>query len=195
MALVGRAQELRTVEQALGRFERRSRTLAVSGELGTGKTSLLEELARRAERCGHLVVSGGAVRAEREVPFGLFVDALEDVLAVAQPRRLARLAGGAAAGVESVFPALDHTSEPDGFRAHRALRALLGRLAAETPLVLCLDDVHLADSASMGLVAHLLRRPPLAPVLLAVSVRPGLTPAPSSTRSPRPSASASSSGR
>ena len=70
------------------------------------------------------------------MPFGLFVDALEDVLAEAAPRRLARLADGDAAGVETVFPALDRASAPDGFRAHRAIRALLGRLAADRPLVL-----------------------------------------------------------
>ena len=170
MPLVGRDLELRTVDRALDRFVRRSRTLAVKGELGTGKSSLLDELAERAESRGHRAVAGRAVAGERDVPFGLFVDALEDVLIAAGPRRLDRIAAGAAAGVESVFPALERAGAPGDFQAHRAIRALLGRLAAELPLVLCLDDVHDADPASQALLVHLLRRPPAAPVLLAVTL-------------------------
>src|SRR5215468_11231985 len=46
------------------------------------------------------------------------------------------------------------------------------QLAADRPLVLVLDDFHWADSASGELLGMLLRRPPAAPVLLALAVRP-----------------------
>src|SRR5215468_10341513 len=46
------------------------------------------------------------------------------------------------------------------------------QLAADRPLVLVLDDFHWADSASGELLGALLRRPPAAPVLLALAVRP-----------------------
>ena len=49
---------------------------------------------------------------------------------------------------------------------------LLERLAATKPLVLVLDDVHWADSASIDLLGALLRRPPAAAVLLALGARP-----------------------
>ena len=58
------------------------------------------------------------------------------------------------------------------YRSHRAVRALLERLAATKPLVLVLDDFHWADSASVELLGALLRRPPAAPVLIAVARRP-----------------------
>ena len=45
-------------------------------------------------------------------------------------------------------------------------------LAATKPLVLVLDDVHWADSASIELLGALLRRPPAAAVLLALGARP-----------------------
>ena len=48
------------------------------------------------------------------------------------------------------------------YRSHRAVRALLEVLARRLPLVLLLDDLHWADSASVELVAALLRRPPAA---------------------------------
>jgi predicted ATPase len=61
-------------------------------------------------------------------------------------------------------------------RSHRAVRELLERLAAPTPLVLVLDDVHWADSASVELLGALLRRPPATAVLIALAVRPRQTP-------------------
>jgi predicted ATPase len=57
------------------------------------------------------------------------------------------------------------------------MRRLLGVLARRSPVVLCLDDVHWADGASVELVASLTRRPLPTGVLLAVTFRPGRLPA------------------
>ena len=43
-------------------------------------------------------------------------------------------------------------------------------------MVVCLDDVHWADAASLELIGHLLRRRPRAPVLLVLAYRPGQAP-------------------
>ena len=53
------------------------------------------------------------------------------------------------------------------------MRGLLERLAAPRPLVLCLDDLHWADPASLDLLAALARRPPARPVLIAFAYREG----------------------
>jgi predicted ATPase len=78
-------------------------------------------------------------------------------------------------------PALaDADGEPaprDRHRTHRALRDLLERLAAVRPLVLCMDDVHWADPASVDALAALVRRPPTTAVVLAVALREGQAPA------------------
>ena len=52
------------------------------------------------------------------------------------------------------------------------MRALLEELAKTRSLVLVLDDVHWADSASVELLGALLRRPPSAGVLIVLAVRP-----------------------
>ena len=62
--------------------------------------------------------------------------------------------------------------QDERYRAHRAVRELLERLAVRRPLVLALDDVHWADPASVELLAALLRSPPDAAVLLVVAGRP-----------------------
>ncbi len=64
----------------------------------------------------------------------------------------------------------------DRHRAHSVLRDLLERLAAARPVVLCLDDVHWADPASLDALAALVSRPPAAAVLLALAGREGQLP-------------------
>ena len=78
-----------------------------------------------------------------------------------------------------VFPSLSALGTASGvalqherYRSHRAVRALLEELAKTRSLVLVLDDVHWADSASVELLGALLRRPPSAGVLIVLAVRP-----------------------
>ncbi|MDA0174740.1 AAA family ATPase, partial [Solirubrobacter taibaiensis] len=161
--LVGRGAELAALEEALGLPG--FCAVEVAGEPGIGKTRLLAELAARADRRGGLVLSGSASELERDLPFGVWVDALDEYLHGLEPRRAAALPGE----LGHVFPALPAVGLVDRYRLHRAVGALLEELA---PLTLVLDDVHWADPGSIELLGAVLRRPPDAPVLIAVGVRP-----------------------
>ena len=153
----------------------------VSGEPGIGKTHLLAELVRESHDRKCLVLEGSAAEFEHELPFGVVIDALDAYLASLDPRAVDRLAADGLAGLADVFPALRSLrsglgpalSATERFRSYNAVRELLERLAAGQPLVLVLDDLHWADRASIELVAHLLRRPADARVLLAGSFRTG----------------------
>ena len=63
------------------------------------------------------------------------------------------------------------TLQNERYRTRRAVRELLEVLASTRPLVLVLDDLDWADSASVELLGTLLRRPPGAAVLIAMGVR------------------------
>ncbi len=181
-ALVGREQEQQLAEQLLGEaVDGAPRVAFVTGEPGIGKTSLLQELAERAEERGCLALRGSAAEFERELPFGLVVDALDEYLGSLDPQAFSRLASEDLSEVAGVFPALRSlqpgspgpTTAAERFRAHHAVRDLIERLAGRQPLVLILEDLHWADGASVELVSHLLRRPPQAPVLVVASYRTG----------------------
>jgi predicted ATPase len=58
------------------------------------------------------------------------------------------------------------------YRLHRAVSALCDLLAGDRPLLLAVDDLHWADAASVELLLYLLRRPPTAPLVVAVAFRP-----------------------
>jgi ATP/maltotriose-dependent transcriptional regulator MalT len=178
--LVGRADELGSIDEVLAELGRgRPGAIEVAGEPGIGKTRLLRELAARAEASGQLVLAGSASELERNLPFSVFVDALDDYVAGVEPATLAALADDVQAELAHVFPALSALAagrevapQHERYRSHRAVRELLARLAAARPLVLILDDFHWADPASVELLGALLRRPPAAAVLLALAVRP-----------------------
>ena len=176
--LVGRAAELGSLEEAQARFVRQGFTaLEISGEPGIGKTRLLAELARTADGRGHLVLTGAASELEADLPFCVFVDALDEYVHGLPPHRLDELGDEARDALAHVLPSLAPASSPaERHRVHGAVRALLEQLAERTPLVLVLDDLHWADSGSLELLGALLRRPPAAPVLMAMAMRPRQVP-------------------
>jgi DNA-binding CsgD family transcriptional regulator/tetratricopeptide (TPR) repeat protein len=178
--LVGRASELDSVDRLLAQVARgESAALELVGEPGIGKTRLLSELAARADARGYLVLSGRAGELERDLPFWVFVDALDEYVHGLEPQRLDDLDEDVRAELATVFPSLaglatGHRTaiQHERYRSHRAVCTLLEALAQTQPVVLVLDDVHWADPASVELLGALLHRPPAARILVAVAVRP-----------------------
>ncbi len=181
--LIGRVPELAGVDRVLEAAEHSpAKVVEVVGELGIGKTRLLEELAARAKDRGFTVHSGRGAELERSYPFGLVVDALDDRLAELDPGALNPLGAEAREQLGAVFPSLArYGAAEEGlgverYRAHYAIRALLELLARRGKLALILDDVHWSDEASQELLAHLIRRRPDAPLAIALAFRPTQAP-------------------
>ena len=181
--LVGRATELASFDTLIAELDGGNpAAVALTGEPGIGKTRLLAELAARADGQGHLVLAGSASELERDLPFWVFVDALDEYLRGLAPHRLESLDGDVRTELTTVFPSLSRLAtgrevapQHERYRSHRAVRELLELLATTQPLVLVLDDLHWADSASVELLGSLLHRPPAGPVLLALAMRPSRT--------------------
>src|SRR3954469_18282324 len=177
---VGRAEELVSFDQVLGEVDGGvASAIVLIGEPGIGKTRFLAEFARSADESGRLVLAGSASELERDLPFSVFVDALDEYLRGLGPARLAVLDEDVRTELSHVFPSLSALGtagsgalQHERYRSHRAARALLEELAKTRPLVLVLDDVHWADSASVELLGALLRRPPAAGVLIVLAARP-----------------------
>jgi DNA-binding CsgD family transcriptional regulator/tetratricopeptide (TPR) repeat protein len=180
---VGRDEELQALDDALALVSSgAAKAVAVAGEPGIGKTRLLAELRDRAELRRMLVLSGAASELERQLPFSVFVHALDEYMQSLDGDVLAALDDDVQAELAHVLPSLARLAvgrvvapQHERYRSHRAVRALLERLAAPGPLLVVLDDVHWADSASAELLDALLRKPPAAGVLLAIALRPRQT--------------------
>ncbi len=178
---VGRAEELGSFDQVLGEVDQGiPSAIALIGEPGIGKTRFLAEFARSADQNGRLVLAGSASELERDLPFSVFVDALDEYLRGTRvPIAWPSLDEDVRTELSHVFPSLSALGTASGvalqherYRSHRAVRALLEELAKTRSLVLVLDDFHWADSASVELLGALLRRPPAAGVLIVLAAPP-----------------------
>lgn len=172
--LVGRSAEVAILGGALDQLASgRGVIIEVTGDPGIGKTRLLSEFAEQAEQRGFEVFRGNATEFERDLPFGVFVQALADRYRRAEPalpaadaeRLSALLTGRGAPG-----------SGAERFRAYAAVRELLADWS-RGGLVLVLDDMHWADPGAIELAEYLVRRPPGAALLLVIAQRGRQAPA------------------
>jgi hypothetical protein len=181
-ALVGRRQELAIVQRLLDETEEgHVRALGLRGEAGIGKSRLLGELKSSALERSHTVMTGRASELERDLPFALIADALDDQLTREDMRRLERADEEHLAQLAAILPSVRSTGVDPGpsterHRVARAVRTLLELMAVERPLTLLLDDVHWADPASADVLALHLHRPPDGRILIAMATRSGRAP-------------------
>jgi DNA-binding NarL/FixJ family response regulator len=176
LPLAGRVAEVEAIAATLWGVETGGhRVVTISGEAGIGKSRLLDELATRAEAVGMAVHRGRASEFERDVPFAVFSDALGDAFARQADRLRRALGDEAVAALQPAFAAFGavEAGAAGGLQLQRSARAALDVLAAAAPVVVILDDLHWADRASLELVAHLVRRPPARPHVLALALRRG----------------------
>ena len=103
--LVGRHPELARLDAALDELDgRRSRAIEIVGAAGIGKTRLLAELAARADARGHIVLAGAGAELERDLPFWVFVDALDEYLEGVDPGAWRTSTKTCACELAHVFP-------------------------------------------------------------------------------------------
>ncbi|MFG2000766.1 AAA family ATPase [Spirillospora sp. NPDC048911] len=185
--LVGRHDVLQVFDQTLDSWRDGGfRHLTLVGEPGMGKTRLLKELQRAARARGLPTLAGRAAQFEQDTPFGLVIDALDDLIEGADADLGADLDADLRRLLSPVFPVLapdPAAARSEGARIedlsglarhhlHKAMRKLLDLIAGPAGLVLLLDDVHWADEPSVDLLDYLVRHPPRSKVLLAMAYRP-----------------------
>jgi class 3 adenylate cyclase len=165
--LVGREEQLFALEDALLAAHRgESRFVALGGEAGMGKTRLARELATRAQRLDWEVLWGACSEAEFPLPYLPLVEALGNYLSRQDVDRLGTQLGAARLELAQLFPQLGGDEPPASLgdpaqaklRLFEAVVALLAVPAREHGLLLVVEDVHWADSATRELLDHLARR-------------------------------------
>ena len=153
-------------------------TLVVGGEAGVGKSRLIGELISRARAAGARALVGGCVELDGGgIPLAPLVDMLRALAAELPAEELDSLLGPARAEIGRLVPELADgraAQAPTDSEPSRILELLLGvvgRLAAERPLVLLVEDAQWADRATLDLIALLVAAPTARPLLLVFSVR------------------------
>ncbi|MFE0386461.1 ATP-binding protein [Streptomyces bungoensis] len=161
---VGRAEELDTLNEALGRAAAggEPQALLLGGEAGVGKTRLVEEFTTAACRAGAVVAVGGCVEIGGDgLPFSPFSTALR-TLREALPEEFAAAGAGQEEELARLLPELGEApagrhDEQDMARLFELTVRLLERVAAERSVVLVLEDLHWADASTRHLLSYLFR--------------------------------------
>ena len=136
---------------------------------------LLDAVVATAE--GATVLRGRGHALGAGIAYGPVAGALARHLHGLAPEDRDRLVGGLTSlgllleGIGEPVPPGDH--ELDRARMFQAVGLLLSRMAATSPVVLCIDDLHWADTASVELLVHLVAELGTEAVAFAVAARPG----------------------
>ncbi len=183
---VGRADELAALRQLAAEVGTRPRVVWITGESGVGKSALLARWSQELTAGGVTVLAGrcyervslpykaaDAVAAELtarliELPDdevrALCPDGAEHLVTL-----LPILGEVPALASDTRTPVSDPIERQR--RAFDAFRALLGELAAQSPLALLLDDAQWADRDGLDLLLHAMTGDDAPPIVLALFAR------------------------
>ena len=159
--IVGRSAELQVMSAAYARVRAgHAQVMLITGEAGLGKTRLVEELTgriRSAAGGARVRIGESAPMAGAALAYGPFVAAL---------------------GNEAEWLLADDSADHMLAARHRLfvrVFELLARLAAGSPLVVVLEDLHWADESSRELLTFLAVRLRTEPVMIVGTLREELT--------------------
>ena len=174
----------------------RSQCMMLMGESGIGKTRLAEETAREAKRRGWAVIWSHAYAQESSIPYRLWSEVLQRVIAqglwkseqvFATPEATQRYAplsallpelqedltrggeGGGQGG--SGYNSNPLSPEQEQVYLREAVYELLATISADVPLLIVLDDVQWADGSSCEMLGYLARRLPGQAIVLLGTCR------------------------
>ncbi len=177
---VGRVFEVATLHALFERAEGGEGGLVLlTGEPGAGKTRLLRELTRHAADHGALVLYGVS-DAVVSTPYQPLREWLAFLLRVCDPAALKAELGSEGGQLARLVPELEQLgisateagdAEADRYLLQSAATKLLTRLGRAQPLLLLVDDLHWADTETLGLLRQLARVAPESRLLVVAAYR------------------------
>ena len=158
--VVGRQGELERLLEVLQEAQRgESRAVLLGAPAGVGKSRLLQELELRV-KLAELPFGVGQCRAEGLEPLAPIVQALRVLVPHTPPELAARLGPllgklvpAFATGMAPVF----RDASAEKMAVFGALTEWLQTLGRQSPFVLCLEDLHWADAASLEVLNVIIR--------------------------------------
>jgi class 3 adenylate cyclase/tetratricopeptide (TPR) repeat protein len=175
---VGREREIAQLREDLEEAGRgHGRIVLIGGQPGVGKTRLVSELTMQALDRGFQVLTGRAYETEGMPAYLPITDALRAHLSGLGGDELQAVLDGNAPYLARLLPELRELIEdipeppslgPEGdrYQMFEAVSGLLRQVASRSPLLLFLDDLQWADSATLALMRHLVPRLGEAPLLV-----------------------------
>jgi tetratricopeptide (TPR) repeat protein len=178
---IGRTRELERLEAAVRTAaEGTPCVVLLGGEAGIGKTSLLEEVCRRATHRGTRVLLGHCLELSGGgLPYGPVIEVGRILFRTLDKPTSQRLLAPAEAELERLLQRgtedgrADHGPAPAfaQTRLFEYLLRILTELCRESPVLLAAEDLHLADRSTLDLLSFLARNLRDEPTMILVTFR------------------------
>ena len=178
--LIGREREFSVLYDAWLEARRKSpRIVVVTSDPGVGKTTLVNAFASSCQMDGAVVARAQAYDAERELPFAVLGElvkqlATQRAIGSADPEALSELTR-ISSEILKAFPGVPRPVEwsPElmPLRIADALLKTVTAAAADSPVMLVVDDIHAADNASTAILHSVARKLSDTRVLLVLTGR------------------------
>jgi DNA-binding CsgD family transcriptional regulator len=176
--LLERAAELAAVDSVLTSCDRGGgKIFVVEGPPGIGKTSILAHGRARAQEAKLEILHARASELERTLSYGIVRQLFEPLIRRAGTAERERLFEGAAIHCTRLFEphSMDRTTatEEEAFALAHGIYSLALNVTEVRPLLLAIDDLQWADSASLRWLSYLARRLEGISVCALATVREG----------------------
>ncbi|MGW4461060.1 ATP-binding protein [Micromonospora sp. NPDC004704] len=168
--LVGRDDELRSLFRHLDGIGHRGRAVGLLGEPGVGKSALQAQVVEHARSLGITVLSAQGSQSETHLPFASLHQLLRPLLP-----RVDRLPPLQRDALLACF-AMSDSDEANPFFTFLAVLELLVDSAGQTPVLVCLDDLHWMDQPSTDAFAFVTRRIANERIIVLCTSRPEALP-------------------
>jgi predicted ATPase len=181
--LVGRIKELEVIHQAMAKAMQGDRqVLFVTGEVGIGKTSLVDDFCRHLSANGEIrIARGQSVEGfGGKEPYYPVMEALTHLCPDTGDGKGLRILQQKAPNWHAKLPCVVNSEVRSVPTASLPSDRLLGEIcdaleamSAETPLILVFEDLHWADPSTLDLISALARRRAQAKLVVIATFRPG----------------------
>jgi DNA-binding CsgD family transcriptional regulator len=164
-AIRGRDHELSRLSELVAAGRSSTGLLAIVGDAGQGKTTLLNAAVDQASAGGSLVLAASGIESEANLAFAGLHQLLLPVLRSADDLPAPQLAA-----LRSAFGVSDgHT--PGRFLVGLAVLTLLSEVAEERPLLVAIDDAQWLDRGSLDALGFASRRLHAEPISILITAR------------------------
>ncbi len=194
VGFVDREKELSMLRNLYSKaLEGKGQILFITGEAGIGKTRLVTEFGEYARTSGSVFASGTSYEQEAIPPYAPWVDVLRSVIEDVPRGVLAKIPGIWAAEISRLVPELatqakelgikgwilgrettsfiTPTTDQERVRLFQAVTDFLKTSSQQRPLIIFLDDLLWADTASLQLFHYVARRISTRRIMLIATYR------------------------
>ncbi|MCK4505713.1 MAG: tetratricopeptide repeat protein [Candidatus Aegiribacteria sp.] len=164
--IVGREEEMGRIKDVINRTADGSmRAVCISGEIGIGKTRLVHEAVKESVNKGISFQESNLSATTRSIPYYPFREIVRSVFRKEGRESIAGIPQAFLVELTKIIPELSDEFVDldksifmlDKFRLYEGIRKFLELQASNSPLIICLDNIHWADDSSLELFNYLVR--------------------------------------